>query len=260
MTGLIAGALVTEHRRTESQLRAHQESLARVARLGSAGELAASVAHEINQPLMAAGTYTRLVAETLRSQNKNDALAIETAGKAVAQVERASEVVRQLRALIRLDQSGRAPNRIDRIVGDVIEICRPDLDRHHITVRSQISETLPLVMVDLLQVEQVLLNLIRNSVEAMAEHGDAGGTITIRASRRDETVAFEVEDTGPGFPEEFTATGFPAFASTKAEGLGVGLSLSRSIVESHGGRLDVKSGQRGAVVSFSLPVADASDG
>jgi two-component system, LuxR family, sensor kinase FixL len=257
MTGLIAGALVTEHRRTESQLRVHQDSLARIARLGSVGELAAAVAHEINQPLMAAGTYTRLVVEALRSKTKDDSLAVETAGKAVAQVERASEVVRRLRALIRLDQSGRAPNRVDRIVSDVLEISRPDLDRHHIAVRSSIADALPLVMVDLLQIEQVLLNLVRNSVEALSEAGELGGTITINVSRADkDTIAFEIRDTGPGFPANFASGEFPPFSSTKSEGLGVGLSLCRSIVESHGGRIEVSSDRTGAAVRFSLPVAD----
>jgi C4-dicarboxylate-specific signal transduction histidine kinase len=256
MTGLVAGALVTEHRRTESQLRLHQDSLARVARLGSVGELAAAVAHEINQPLMAAGTYTRLVADTLRSNIKDDALAIETAGKAVAQVERASEVVRRLRALIRLDQSGRAPNRAERIVNDVLDISRPVLDRHRITVRTEVADALPAVMVDLLQIEQVLLNLIRNSVEAMSEMDDSGGTLTTGVSRASQSsIAFEVRDTGPGFPAHFVGGEFPPFLSAKPDGLGVGLSLSRSIVEAHGGRLELSSGRAGAVVRFSLPVA-----
>jgi two-component system, LuxR family, sensor kinase FixL len=261
MTGLIAGALVTEHRRVEIQLRLHQDSLARVARLGSVGEFAAAIAHEINQPLMAAGTYTRLVAETLRSGTKDDALAIDTAEKAVAQVERASEVVRRLRALIRLDQSGRAPNRVDRIVSDVLEICRPDLDRYHIIVRNDIADALPPVMVDLLQIEQVLLNLIRNSTEAMNETGRVGGTITIGASRVNEgAVAFEVRDTGPGFPADFVGGEFPPFSSTKSEGLGVGLSLSRSIVEAHGGHMEASNDRTGAIVRFSLPTAEQANG
>jgi signal transduction histidine kinase len=261
MTGLVAGALVTERRRTEAQLRAHQDSLARVARLGSVGELATAVAHEMNQPLMAAGTYTRLVAETLRHKTNDDSVAIEIAGKAVAQVERASEVVRRLRALIRLDQSGRAPNRIDRIVNDVLVICRPDLDRHQVTVRSELAAALPLVMVDLLQVEQVLINLIKNSVEAIGAANSAVRSVTISASRAgQDTVAFEVRDTGPGFPPEFASGEFPPFSSNKSEGLGVGLSLCRSIVESHGGRFDVKSERSGAVVRFSLPIAEPANG
>jgi two-component system sensor kinase FixL len=259
LTGLIAGAFVSQHRRTEFQLRLHQDSLARLARLGSVGELAAAVAHEINQPLMAAGTYTRMVAETLRS-GKDDASAAETAGKAVAQVERAAEVVRRLRALIRLDQSGRAPTNVDRIVRETLELCGPDLDRHNIAVRTRLDSALPSIMVDILQIEQVLLNLLRNSVEAMSEAGRGNDTVIVSVSIKDQaSVEFEVRDTGPGFPPEVVAGAFPPFSS-KSEGLGVGLSLCRSIIESHGGRLEVSGNSAGAVVRFTLPVVKTSEG
>jgi C4-dicarboxylate-specific signal transduction histidine kinase len=116
VTGLIAGQSVTERRRAESQLRLHRESLARLTRLGSLGELAAGVAHEVNQPLTAAGVYMRLAADSIRSGNANTAEAAETAKKAVAQVDRASEVIRRLRALVRLDRSNRTSFSFERIV------------------------------------------------------------------------------------------------------------------------------------------------
>ena len=116
MTGLVAGELVTERRRTESQLRLQQEQLSRLARLGSMGELAAAVAHELNQPLMAAGTYTRLVNDAMSAGTIDVGVVAETSKKAVAQVERAADVVRHLRALVRLDRSNRAPCRFERIV------------------------------------------------------------------------------------------------------------------------------------------------
>jgi signal transduction histidine kinase len=260
MTGLVAGALVTEHRRTESQLRLHQDALARVARLGSMGELAAAIAHEINQPLMAAGTYARLVAETLRGGRRDDLSVVETAGKAVAQVERAAEVVRRLRALIRLDQSGRAPTSVDRIMRETLDLSRPDFDRHGVTARLALESGLPPVMVDLLQVEQVVLNLVRNAIEAMHDAGHRGGTITISARRAEAEVEIEIRDTGPGFPADLASGELPPLSSTKSEGLGVGLSLCRSIVESHGGRLSVSGGAGGAVVRFTLPAAAMSHG
>lgn len=261
MTGLAAGAVVTEQRRTEFQLRLHQDSLARLARLGSMGELAAMIAHEVNQPLMAAGTYTRLVADTLRSGSKDGVLAVETAEKAATQVQRAAEVVRRLRALIRLDQSGRAPTGIDRIVRETLELCRPELDRHGVAARVALASSLPAVMVDLLQIEQVFLNLLRNSTEAMEEAGHTGGTITIAASAvGPDEVEIEVRDTGPGFLSEFAAGEVPPLSSNKPEGFGLGLSLCRSIIESHGGRLTVGGGPGGAVVRFTLPVAKNLDG
>lgn len=260
MTGLMAGTLVTEHRRTELQLRLHQDSLARLARLGSMGELAATVAHEINQPLMAAGTYARLVLDMLSHERYGDASVIETAGKVAAQLERASEVVKRLRALVRLDKSGRAPTSVERIIGESLELCRPELDRNGIGIRAIIDSNMPPVMVDLLQIEQVLLNVLRNSIEAIKEAGHAGGTVTIQARKAGDEVEVSLRDTGPGFPSELLADQFPPFTTTKAEGLGVGLSLSRTIVEAHGGRLTTEGDSHGAVVRFTLPVAKASHG
>src|SRR5581483_8636996 len=152
-TGLVAGELVTERRRTESQLRVQQEQLSRLARLGSMGELAAAVAHELNQPLMAAGTYTRLVNDAISAGTGDVKAVAETARKAAAQVERAADVVRRLRALVRLDRSNRAPCSLEQIADESIELCRPDLDRAHVTARTAIAAGLPRVMVDLLQIE-----------------------------------------------------------------------------------------------------------
>ncbi len=134
------------------------------------GELAAAVAHELNQPLTAAGTYTRLVDDAIGSGNGDPKMIAETAKKAVAQVERAAEVVRRLRALVRLDRSNRASWKVERAVKDTIELCQPDIDRHHVTVRSLIPNDLPSVMIDLLQIEQVLINVVRNAVDALGEN------------------------------------------------------------------------------------------
>ena len=256
MSGLAAGAVVTEHRRTEAQLRLHQDSLAHVARLGTIGEFAAMIAHEINQPLMAAGTYTRLTADTLRSAGPAGAAALETAEKAATQAQRAADVVRQLRALIRLDQSGRAPVTVERIVRESLDLCRVELDRHGIATRIEIDANLPPVMVDLLQIEQVMLNLLRNSAEAMSGTDQSNKLITIKAAPvGHEEVVIEVCDKGPGFPPEFNGVAFPPLSSSKLEGLGIGLSLCRSIVVSHGGQLTVGGGPEGAIVSFTLPAA-----
>ncbi|MDQ0355226.1 signal transduction histidine kinase [Rhodoplanes tepidamans] len=258
MTGLIAGALVTQNRRTALQLRLHQDSLARLARLGSMGELATAIAHEINQPLTAAGTYTRLVAETLRDDPHHLAVS-ETADKAAAQVQRAADVVRRLRALIRLDQSGRAPVPVARIVRETLELMHPELDRHGITVTARLAEDLPPVLVDILQIEQVLLNLIRNAVEAIDGTGASHGSIVVSAAAEGDMVAIAVADSGPGFPPDFPGPEGSTFGSSKADGLGFGLSLCRSIVEAHRGRLTVDQPTRGAVVRFTIPVAKVSD-
>jgi two-component system, LuxR family, sensor kinase FixL len=250
VTGLIAGELVTERRRAESQLRLQQESLSRLARLGSIGELAAAVAHEVNQPLMAAGTYTRLVAAEVA----------QTARKAAAQVDRAAEVIRRLRALVRLDRSNRAPFPFERIVKETIELCRPDLDRTGVTARYSLAANLRPVMVDMLQIEQVLVNLMHNSIEAIGDSGNSYGSILIEAKPADDGfVEIRLVDSGPGFPREHIDTGFLPLSSSKADGLGIGLPLCKSIVEAHGGRLWLDATSQGASIRFTLPIAKKSE-
>jgi two-component system, LuxR family, sensor kinase FixL len=254
LTGLFAGGLVTERRRTEAVLRLHQESLARLARLASVGELAAAVAHELNQPLMAAGTYTRLVDDAIRTGNGDTSALAETARKAAAQVERAAAVVKRLRALVRLDRSNRAVCRVDRIVRETIDLCGPDLDRRGIKVRQSVAAGLPPVMVDMLQIEQALVNLVRNSIDAIGEARQ--GTISIEAPLVDaDFVEVCVRDSGPGFPPDRAVNPFLPLSSTKKEGLGVGLSLCRSLIEAHGGRIWLDASAPGAAIHFTLPVA-----
>jgi len=254
LTGLFAGGLVTERRRTEAVLRLHQESLARFARLGSVGELAAAVAHELNQPLMAAGTYTRLVDDAIRTGNGNAGIVAETAKKAAAQVERAAAVVRRLRALVRLDHSNRVACRVDRIVQETLDLCQPDLDRLGVKVHHSVAAALPPVMVDMLQIEQALLNLVRNSIDAIGEAGQ--GMISIEVAPVDtDFLEVRVRDSGPGFPPDRTASPFLPFSSTKKEGLGIGLPLCRSLIEAHGGRIWLEANSPGAAAHFTLPVA-----
>lgn len=257
ITGLVAGELVSEGRRTESRLRLHRESLAQVARLGNLGELAAAVAHEINQPLAAAGTYARIVNDALHESGADPVMVAETATKAAVQIERAAEVVRQLRALVRLDRSARGPCSVERIVKETIALCQPALDRSHIVVQWNVDTKLPPVIVDMLQIGQTLLNLMRNSIEAITESKHRNGVISIEAALDDRNrVEIRVADNGPGFPSDFMDNPFLPLASQKAEGLGIGLPLCRSIVEAHGGRLWLDRNARGAAVHFTLPVAN----
>jgi signal transduction histidine kinase len=157
--------------------------------------------------------------------------------------------------LIRLDQSNRAPVSVDRIVRETIELYRPEIERSAVAVRLAIDPALPLVMVDLLQIEQVVLNLLKNGVEAIRD-GDGGGTITIAARQQlPARIVVTVNDTGPGFTPAMLDNERTLNASKKIEGLGIGLSLCRSIVESHGGELQISNTGAGACVTFTLPVA-----
>ena len=258
-TGLIAGELVTERRRTESQLRLHRDSLSRVAQLGSMGELTVAIAHELNQPLMAARTYTRLIEDAVSSGDQDGAMVAETAKKAVAQVERAAEVIRSLRALIRLDSSNRSVYSVERIANETLALCQPALDRIQAGTRAIIPSDLRPVKVDILQIEQVLLNLLHNSIEALGEAETVNPAILIEASAAGSGfVEIRVKDNGPGFPSDLLSDSFLPFLSTKAEGLGIGLSLCKSIVEAHGGRLWLDRDTRGGAVYFTIPAVKTS--
>ncbi len=257
ITGLFAGGLVTERRRTEAALRLHQESLARLARLGSMGELAALMAHELNQPLMAAGTYTRLVDDALRTDHGDPVAVADTARRAAAQVKHAAEVVKRLRALVRLDSSHRVACQVGRIVRETLDLCQPNLHRADVRIQQSVAAGLPLVMVDMLQIEQALLNLIRNSIDAITNAGK--GTIEIEAALMDaDFVVVSVRDSGPGFPLDRVANPFLPLSSTKKEGLGVGLSLCRSLIEANGGSIWLDANTPGAAVHFTLPVAPSA--
>jgi two-component system sensor kinase FixL len=155
--------------------------------------------------------------------------------------------------LVRLDRTNRAPCRFEQIVNEALELCRPDLDRTRVTARTDIAADLPRVMVDLLQVEQVLINLLRNAIEAI---GNTRGSILIAAKKIDaDFVEIRVADTGPGFPPTLLESAFLPLSSSKAEGLGIGLPLCRSIVEAHGGKLWIDDGSQGGAVHFTLPIA-----
>jgi two-component system, LuxR family, sensor kinase FixL len=256
VTGLVAGVLVSERRRTEAQLRVNQNALSHLSRLSSMGELAVTIAHEINSPLSAARTYTRMVAETLQGETLKDRGTVEIAQKAAVQISRAADVVRRLRTLARMGHSELAPTSIARIVREARDLARTDIDRENIVLKTELDTELPDVLADRLQIEQVLLNLIRNSVEAIGgETRLRPGQISIVAVRQPNFVELSVRDNGPGFSSAFGGDPPPPLSTTKPDGLGIGLSLCRSIAEAHGGTLSIRSSRDGATVSVLLPVA-----
>ncbi len=254
LTGLAIGVVVSERRRAERQLWLNQEAVSRISRLGSMGEIATSIAHEINQPLTAISNYTRLVKRYMETGAGTREAAIEAAAKAVTQVERTAAIIKSLRDLIRLGRSEIAPQNVQRIVRETVELLEPNLPRSKIEIKTRIPKGLPLVLADMLQVEQVLLNLVWNAIEAI-EGGGKKGVICIEAAREPGFVEISVTDTGPGFPHDFKVASIGPSQSTKRDGLGLGLALSRSIVEAHGGRLTIGGGSGGAAVRFTLRTA-----
>jgi two-component system, LuxR family, sensor kinase FixL len=257
VTGLVAGVLVSERRLAEAQLRMNQSALSHLSRLGSMGELAATIAHEINQPLSAAKTYTGLVAESLQTESLRDASTVEMAHKAAVQIGRAADVVRRLRALVRMGRSDLVPTSVTRIVQEAVALARPDLEPRDVTLKIELSSDLPPVMADRLQIEQVLINFIRNAAEAIAGASSRKGQIRIAAERHEpHLLRLSVSDSGPGFPPAFGGGAPPPLQSCKPDGLGIGLSLCRTIAEAHGGELSISSGREGATVAITLPIAE----
>ncbi len=256
LTGLAIGVVVSERRRAERQLWLNQEAVARISRLGSMGEFATVIAHEVNQPLTAISNYTRIVKRYLETEAGTKAAAIDAATKAVAQVDRTAAIIKSLRDLIRLGRSEIGPQSVSRIVRETLEMLEPNLQRGNVQIKTRIPKELPSVLADLLQVEQVLLNLIWNAIEAIQGAGGTKGNITVAAAAlAPGFVEISVSDTGPGFAHNFRDAPIGPAASTKPDGLGLGLALSRSIVEGHGGRLTIGGGSDGAVVSFTLRTA-----
>jgi two-component system sensor kinase FixL len=253
-TGLAIGMLVNEQQRTQQQVRLQQEALNRSSRLGAMGEFAAAVAHEINQPLTAIANYSRLAKRAAETSPPDAVGAAKAATGAIEQVDRAADVVRRLRNFIQLGRSEITLTSVSRLVNETQSFCRPETEVAGVDVEIRLARDLPLVSVDAIQIEQVLVNLVRNSTEALAQSGRHDGLVLIEARKiSDGRVEMRVTDNGPGLDPKFEEELLTPFTTTKMNGLGLGLSLSRSIIEAHGGKLIFESGPRGTVVSFSVP-------
>ena len=199
-----------------------------------------------------------MVADAISSGKGDAADVAETARKAAAQVDRAADVIRHLRALVRLDRSNRAPCAFEQIVKETMELCRPDLDRTNVIARFGLAAGLPPVMVDL-QIEQVLLNLMRNSIEAIEDNGSSHRFILIEARPTDkEFVEVRLHDLVQAFRASSSKTASFLYLPPKPDGLGIGLPLCRSIVEAHGGGMWLDASSQGASVRFTLPIARTS--
>ncbi len=259
LTGLAGGSVVMERERAEYRLRLQQEAHARLTRLGSINELSAAVAHEINQPLSAAATYTRLLAEELGEQDFSLIAARESATKANFQVQRAAAVVRRLRDLIQTGRAEQSSADVSKLLNSALEVVGPELHRAGVSIDMQVDDDLPPVAADVLQIEQVLINLIRNACEAIEGVRQRSGVVVLKASRLPNgELEILVGDSGPGFDAEQIASPFEPFHTTKRGGLGIGLNLCRSIVEAHGGRIWLANGVQGAEIHLTLRSSDSS--
>ena len=260
ITGLFLGAVVTERRRAGEALEAREAELQRSLRLAAAAETASALAHELNQPLSAIATYVRACAILAERPEENRARLVETMGTVTTEVARAGDVVRRLREFFRSGSSRLEHVSVARLLASAAERAAPRLERHRIALAVECDPSLAGVLVDRLQIETVLHNLIANAVDAITAGDPAERTIRLRAAPDARgAVRITVCDSGPGLPAGMPPDAFPPFATTKPHGMGLGLAISRSIVESHGGRLAADPVERGASFSFTLPAEETAD-
>lgn len=248
---------ITDRRLAEERMRRHQTELARVARLATMGEMATALAHELNQPLSAIATFAHGCTRRLRAGTAALDELVEPLAAIGEQAERAGAVIRHVRDFVRKREPELGAVDLDMVVRSVVQFAEIEARQHDTLVRAQVAPGLPLVAADAIMIEQVIGNLVRNAIDAMAEAHSARREITIRAalSAAGSAVDVAVRDTGPGIDPAVAAQVFDPFFTTKPEGVGMGLSISRSIVESHGGRIRVESiPGEGSCFSFTLPV------
>jgi C4-dicarboxylate-specific signal transduction histidine kinase len=260
----LVNGLIIQRKRTEAKLHKAQAELAHVTRVTTLGELSASIAHEVNQPLAAVVTNA---AACLRWLDRGTPDLVEARGAAERIIEngkRASEVIQRLRALSQKTDSLKAPLDVNNVINETIILVQPELFTCRVSLRTELaSPSLPVVHADRIQLQQVLINLVINGIEAMQPVTDRRRELVIQSRQHEaHQVLVGVKDSGVGFSAENADKLFNAFFTTKPSGMGMGLSICRSIIEAHGGRLSA-SGNVGPGVTFqfTLPTwrQDSSD-
>ncbi|WP_337186266.1 ATP-binding protein [Phenylobacterium sp.] len=251
----IAGVVsdVTEARRARDRIDELQASLRHAGRLSELGRMSAAIAHELGQPLTAAGNYLTAAALQAQRPDVSPDDILDLTGRAKAQVERAGQILRRIRGVAARGDTEPRLEDMGAMLGEVLELARLDPRHRETELRLAEADDAPAtVRVDRTQILQVALNLVRNALEAVEDSPERRVDITVSASAND--VVVRVADTGPGLAPEVREKLFEPFTTTKAEGLGIGLSISRGIMEAHGGRIWTEDGD-GGVFCFSLPKA-----
>jgi PAS domain S-box-containing protein len=246
---------IEEQQRAQQSLASAQEDLSRLSRTLSMAEMAASIAHELNQPLTAVVSHAYACREWLSGSSPNLEKASTTADKIVQESTRASAVVKRVRALFRKDFEDKELVDVNSLVRDIGRLLRDETIRRGITIRTELAQALPKITGDPIQLQQVLLNLASNAMDAMSET-EGTRVLSVRTEQRDpDEILITVEDVGAGVPDELATRIFEPFFSTKANGTGMGLSICRSVVEAHDGRIWVESvAPHGARFQFTLRI------
>ena len=251
---------ITDLKKTEQSLQSAKTELGRVNRILTTGELTASIAHEINQPLAAVVINGSASLRWLAMQPPNLEEAREAMAESIREAKRSSQVIARIRALLNKEPPQMRPLTLNAIIREVLALSATDLMRGGVTEHTELASDLPEVIGDPIQLQQVMLNLIMNGIDAMREVTDRPRELFIKSAKHPAGVLVQVQDSGVGFDSDQADRIFEPFFTTKPKGIGMGLSISRSIIEAHGGRLWAAPGPvQGAVFQFNLPRADTPD-
>ena len=246
---------ITVLKQLQEALRRHQDELAHVLRLHTIGEMAATLAHEINQPLCAITNYAQGGVQRLRANTVDPAALLQAFEHIAHEGLRAAEILRGIRGLVQRDADLEGAIDVNALAGEALRILEPQARLHGVTVRLEGGVGIPMVQANATQIEQVMVNLMLNGVQATAGAAGAPREVVIVTTCNGDNVEVAVSDTGSGIAPTVAAKLFTPFVTTKARGLGLGLAISRSIIENHGGRLWVmQNAEAGTTFRFSLPV------
>jgi len=241
----------------ENELRSR---LTHLTRLGVMGEMASSIAHEVNQPLTAVATYAQACRRMIAAGLLEEGEVLEALDRINAEAMRAGDIVHRLKALVRKHESQRRDVDVNALIRDIERLASVDARLHDAVLRLELAPSLPAAVADGIQVQQVVLNLIRNGIDAMEGVETTQREVVVRSEAVGEEIQVSVSDNGCGISEGLDAELFQPFFTTKKEGLGVGLSISRSIVEGHGGRMwYVRKPSGGTTFYFTLPIRAEED-
>jgi PAS domain S-box-containing protein len=248
---------IEDHQREQQSLKRRQENLSRVTRTLSMSELSASIAHELNQPMTALMTHAHACLEWAKCDPPNLEKVSTSAEKIVQESTRAGAIVRRVRSLFSEDEHLRAEADVNQIIEESARLLRDEAIQEGVKIELRLEERLPKAQVDPIQIQQVVINLANNAIEAMAQ-SSAERVLSIATSieiRVKTEIIVKVADTGPGIEPELMRDIFEPFFSTKKHGTGIGLAICRSIVEAHSGHITVKNGVAGgAIIQFTIPI------
>jgi C4-dicarboxylate-specific signal transduction histidine kinase len=257
--GTVKGAIgvfvdITERKRAQQALRETQAELAHATRLLLMGELLAAIAHEVNQPLTGVVTNGNFALRELANENPKLEQVQEAVAWMVEDGKRASAVISRIRSLLKKDAPCRSEIDINDAIQEVVVLVRDETSRNRVQVRLRLATRLPCVVGDRVQLQQVLINLVMNGIEAMQTVNARPRQLNITSEAHADGVLIRVQDSGVGLDPERASRVFEPYFTTKRHGIGLGLAISRSIIESHGGQLWTEPAADGAIFQFALPV------